>query len=247
MWAAENRQQTVIHMDAFSVECYQFYVHKNECMHIASIQAPMSIPLSNMYIIGVTGGICAGKSTVVRVLHDLGATVVDADKLGHKAYEPNTECFRKLVEHFGDSIVDENGEINRRALGSIVFSDPGQKAQLQNIVWPEIRKLIVSTLREFQSEGKAVVVLEAAVMIEAGWQDLVSCLWAINVNRDIALRRLVTRNGLSEEEGLKRIQGQLSNEERSEHADLVIDNSTGTVDDLERIVRAAYLSLPISS
>lgn len=198
-----------------------------------------------MYVIGVTGGICAGKSTLVRVLHDLGATIIDADKLGHKAYERNTRCYTDMVAYFGDRIIDENGDINRRELGSIVFSDPAQMERLQSFVWPEIRKLIESELRRLESEGQEVVVLEAAVMIEAGWQDLVSCLWVINVDREVALRRLMTRNNLNEEDARRRINAQLTNEERSVHANLVINNSAGSIDDLEQTVRAAYATLPI--
>lgn len=198
-----------------------------------------------MLVIGLTGGICAGKSTVARVLQDLGATVLDADKLGHKAYEPSTPCFKKLVAHFGSRIVNENGEVNRKVLGSIVFSEPKEMACLQSIVWPEIGEMLLAALQKFESEGITVVVLEAAVMIEAAWQNLVSCLWVVNVDKAVALQRLMVRNNLTEEEASKRVNSQLSNEERNIHADLVIDNSKDSIADLERVVRAAYGTLPL--
>eukprot|EP01032_Pedospumella_encystans_P008224 gene8224-9787_t len=178
-----------------------------------------------MLVLGVTGGICSGKSTVARILQENGATIIDADKLGHKTYERDTPCYTKLVEQFGDSVIDEQGEINRRVLGFIVFSSPEKMKELQNIVWPEIRHLIVSSLKELEAQDVKVVVLEAAVMIEAGWQDLVSTLWVISVNKDVALKRLMTRNSLSEADALSRINAQISNEERCGFANLVIDNS----------------------
>lgn len=200
-----------------------------------------------MFIIGITGGICAGKSSVSRILQELGVRILDADKLGHKAYEPNTECFRKLVEHFGEGIVDDHGEVDRKKLGSIVFSDQNEMKSLQSIVWPEIRRLIVENFDRMRLEGNQILALEAAVMIEAGWNDLVSCLWVITARRDVALARLMRRNNLTEEEAIKRIDAQISNEERCAVADLVIDNSKGSMEDLEKIVRSAYAQLPSSS
>lgn len=198
-----------------------------------------------MKVIGVTGGICSGKSTVTKALQNLGIHVLDADKLGHRAYEPGSECYRKLIEHFGAQIVAEDGQINRPVLGSIVFSEPAKMKDLQNIVWPEIRVLIAQSLHDLDRKGIDVVVLEAAVMIEAGWQDLVSTLWVINVDKDVALKRLMKRNGLSEVEALKRIDSQLSNEERVKRANLVLDNSSPekTVDEFEREVVQAFNSL----
>jgi len=197
-----------------------------------------------MLVLGVTGGICSGKSTVARILHENGATIIDADKLGHRTYERGTACYTKLIEHFGDSIVDEQGEINRRVLGTIVFSSPEKMKELQNIVWPEIRNLIVSGLEELKAQGVKVVVLEAAVMIEAGWQDLVSTLWVISVNKDVALKRLMTRNSLSEADALNRINAQIGNEERGSFANLVIDNSDDdSMQAFEDKVKSAYNSL----
>ena len=193
-----------------------------------------------MIIIGITGGICAGKSTVVRLLESLGASIIDADKLGHCAYVRGTTCYDKLVAHFGNKLVGENGEIDRRALGSIVFSDPSAMKDLQNIVWPEIRQAIIRRLDELACQEVKVVVLEAAVMIEAGWHDLVSSLWVVTVPRDVALQRLMVRNNLSEDEASKRINAQISNDERVVHADLVIENNTGSVSELEERVKAVY-------
>eukprot|EP01032_Pedospumella_encystans_P008312 gene8312-9884_t len=116
--------------------------------------------------------------------------------------------------------------------------------ELQNIVWPEIRHLIGSSLKELEAQDVKVVVLEAAAMIEAGWQDLVSTLWVISVNKDVALKRLMTRNSLSEADALSRINAQISNEERCGFANLVIDNSDDdSMQAFEDKVKSAYSTL----
>lgn len=200
--------------------------------------------LLGMFVIGITGGICSGKSTVTKILSSLGLQILDADKLGHKAYEPGSDCQRQLIEHFGECIVGKDGQVNRQILGSIVFSDTVKMKELQGIVWPEIRKLIAHNLGEFERDGVPVVILEAAVMIEAGWQDMVSTLWVINADRDIAMQRLMNRNGLSEEEARKRIESQLTNEQRGAYADSIFENSSPekTVEIFEKEIVEAYNS-----
>jgi phosphopantetheine adenylyltransferase/dephospho-CoA kinase len=180
-----------------------------------------------MHIIGLTGGICSGKSTVSEILESFGAKVIDADKLGHAAYQPNTSCYDKLVSHFGEGIISDDKTINRPVLGSIVFSDPSKMVDLQNIVWPEIRTMIVNKLSELKSQGVKSVVIEAAIMIEAKWQDLVNSLWVVTVSQDTALSRLKKRNGLSVEDALKRINSQMASSERVAFADVVINNDEG--------------------
>jgi phosphopantetheine adenylyltransferase/dephospho-CoA kinase len=192
-----------------------------------------------MYVVGITGGICSGKSTVTSVLQSLGAQVLDADKLGHQTYEQGTQCYAKLVENFGDRIIGEEGKINRAVLGGIVFSDQSKMEELTGIVWPEIRELIKKELGQLESAGVKVVALEAAVMIEAGWQDLVSNLWVVTVEREVAKARLMARNNLSEEEALKRIDSQITNEERTRLANVVIQNG-GDVEELKERVRTTY-------
>ncbi len=198
----------------------------------------------NCKIIGLTGGICSGKSTISHILESCGAVVLDADKLGHAAYLPDTSCYLKLVENFGNTIVSSDGNINRAALGAIVFSSPDKMKELQNIVWPEIRSMIESNLADRRAEGAKAVVIEAAIMIEAGWQDLVTSMWVVKVCEETAKKRLMRRNGLSEEDSLKRIHTQMSNEQRAQHADLVIDNDEGvSTEQLEELVRGKYRKL----
>jgi len=177
-------------------------------------------------VIGLTGGIASGKSTAARYLGSLGAPVIDADLLGHRAYEPGTGAFRQVVEAFGREVVGTDGRIDRKVLGGKVFGQPDALARLTGIVWPEIRRLAEQEIAAIRAERPdAIVVLEAAVLLEAGWEDAVDEVWVVVVERDIAVRRAMARDGTDESAIQKRIDAQLSNEERRRRADVVIDNS----------------------
>lgn len=185
-----------------------------------------------MIVIGLTGGIASGKSTISAALAARGATIVDADKVGHEAYTPGSEGWQAVVDAFGKRIVSDSGEIDRKALGAIVFGDPAQRERLQAIIWPVMKRMMARTLDEFRAEGRKVVVVEAAVLLEAGWQDLVDQIWVVTVPVAIAEERLIARNGLTREQAQARIAVQLSNEERTREATVVIDNS-GTLEQAE--------------
>jgi dephospho-CoA kinase len=178
-----------------------------------------------MIVIGLTGGIASGKSTISSALAERGATVFDADKVGHEVYRPNTEGWRRVVEAFGDRIVGEDGEIDRKALGAIVFGDPAQRERLQAIVWPVMKDMMAASLESLRPTGTAVAVLEAAVLIEANWLDLVDKVWVVTVPPEVAEARLIARNGLTSEQARARIDAQLTNAERERYATVVIDNS----------------------
>jgi phosphopantetheine adenylyltransferase/dephospho-CoA kinase len=186
-----------------------------------------------MIVIGITGGICCGKSTVISILAEkYGIKVIDADKLGHAAYVPGTSCCNALIANFGDEIKADDGGINRKALGGIVFSSSEKMKELQSIVWPEIRRMLEDSIRESREQGAKFIVIEAAVMLEAGWQDMMDEVWVVVVPPEQALERLVVRNSLSAEEAQKRIDAQMSNESRIAYATLVLEN-TGTKGNLE--------------
>lgn len=177
------------------------------------------------FLVGLVGGIAAGKSTATAWLSKRGAIVIDADKVGHQLYaDANSVCFKDLVGHFGKSIVNGDGTIDRRALGSIVFGSADQMKALQSIVWP----CIAIRLQELveQEDDASVVVVEAAILLEAGWDAVLPFDHLIGVHVDpvLALSRLMARNGLSEEEADKRIGSQMGNEERAARVDSIIDN-----------------------
>ncbi len=195
-----------------------------------------------MIVIGLTGGIASGKSTISQALSERGATVVDADKVGHDVYRPGTEGWQRVVDAFGREVVAENGEIDRRALGAIVFGDPAQRERLQGIVWPIMKEMMRRMIAECRERGDAVVVIEAAVLIEASWQDLVDQVWVVTVPEAVAEQRLIARNGLTQEQAQARIAAQLTNEERAAQAQVVIDNS-GSVADAQVRVAALWNEL----
>ncbi len=180
-----------------------------------------------MRVIGLTGGIASGKSTAARHLETRGALMIDADKLGHRAYEPDTDAFAKVVQAFGDDIVGDDGQINRRALGGKVFGNPDELDRLTGIVWPEIRKMALAEIDAARAEGKAkAIVLEAAVLLEAGWQDIVDEVWVVYAEREQAIARAMARDGLDEAAVSARIDAQMTNEQRIEQSDVAFENAT---------------------
>ena len=178
-----------------------------------------------MIVIGLTGGIAAGKSTISQELERLGAVVIDADKVGHEAYTPGSAGWHAVHDGFGDAVVAADGTIDRRALGAIVFGDPAQRDRLQALIWPVMKRMMAERLAALRSENVAVAAIEAAVLLEASWQDLTDTLWVVTVPPDVAVERLVARNGLTPEQARERLAAQLSNAERIRDADAVIDNS----------------------
>ena len=176
-------------------------------------------------VIGLTGGIGTGKSEAARYLVSLGAKLIDADVVGHEAYRPHAEAWRQVVEAFGDGILGQDNEIDRRALGAIVFADPEQLARLNGIMHPLMAGMVQERIDAFRDDGTDAVVVEAALLFEAGWNSLVQEVWVTDSPVDTVVGRLAQRNGMSEEEALRRISSQMSRDERLERADFVIDNS----------------------
>lgn len=176
--------------------------------------------------IGLTGGIASGKSTAGRYLAQLGAHVIDADALGHRVYEPGSPGFERVVAAFGDEVVASDGSIDRKALGARVFADPDRLKQLTDIVWPQILELAEAEMTAVSRRDRTrIIVLEAAVLFEAGWQKAVDEVWAVVVNPEVAVSRASARDGLSPQDVQRRIDAQMSDEERRARADVVIDNS----------------------
>lgn len=176
-----------------------------------------------MIVIGLTGGILSGKSTISQMLAEKGAVIIDADKIGHEAYKPHTKTWQELVDAFGESILKQNMEIDRKKLGEIVFNDPRALARLNEIVHPRMHTMMKEEIERLRGAGVGMVVLEAAVLIEANWTDLVDEVWVAVAPEEVAVKRLQNRGGLSEEQARARIRSQLSPEERARYADVIID------------------------
>jgi dephospho-CoA kinase len=202
--------------------------------------------MANGPIIGLTGGIGSGKSTVAAMLAELGAIVIDADKVGHEVYLPGTEGFRRVVEAFGRDVVGSDGTIDRRILGARVFGDPASLKRLNALVHPligdEIRKrLQVAVGSADQGGTRRPIVVEAAIMMEAGWR-FFDRIWVVIVTPETAVTRVVASRGLSRDDVERRIAAQMTNADRERIADLVIRND-GSLDALRAQVEAAWRAL----
>jgi dephospho-CoA kinase len=199
-----------------------------------------------MKVIGLTGGIGSGKSTVSRFLAELGAVIINADKVGHEAYKPDTEVWREVVAAFGEQILTPSGDIDRKKLGEIVFGNAEALARLNQIMHPRMYDMVKAQLEEHQRQGVDVVVLEAPLLIDAGWTSLVDEVWVTVASESTVLRRLKEQVGLSEQQVLARIHSQLSSEERVKHADVVINND-GDLDELRAKVDKLWQGLALDT
>jgi dephospho-CoA kinase len=178
-----------------------------------------------MIIIGLTGGILSGKSTVAEMLEQLGAVIIDADKLGHDCYKPHTAGWDKVISAFGRGILGLNDEIDRAKLSQIVFEDAEALQTLNDAMHPIIRKSVEERIKHFAEQGVDVMVIEAPVFLEAGWGDLADQIWVTTAPEEVAAKRFSKRTGFTEYEAKRRIRSQMSNEERIKYADRVIDTN----------------------
>ncbi len=181
-----------------------------------------------MKVIGLTGGIACGKSTVSGMLEDLGAAIIDADVIAREIMEKGTPVWQKIKEVFGDEYLLPDGEIDRKKLGELVFANPEALKKLNSITHPEIRREVVLRIDRLKSSGtyKAIVV-DAALLIEAGWCDMVDEVWLVVADRETQIERLMKRNGLTRQQALNRISSQMDQDIKMRYADRIIDNSHG--------------------
>ena len=198
-----------------------------------------------MKVIGLTGGIGSGKSTVSGFLKGLGAVVIDADRVGHEVFKPDTEAWREVVAAFGKEILAPDGDIDRRKLGKIVFDNYEALARLNQIMHPRIYALVKALIEEYRRQGIGVVVLEAPVLLEAGRPSLVDEVdevWVTVAPESTVLKRLKKKVGLSEPESLARIRSQLPPEEKIKQADVIIDTDC-SLDELKSRVKKLWQKL----
>jgi dephospho-CoA kinase len=194
-------------------------------------------------VIGLTGGIGTGKSVVARILEEQGAMILDADRVGHEVYLPGRPAHADIVAEFGREVLAEDGTIDRKKLGPIVFSAPDKLARLNSITHPRMKDMMRERLEEAERAGQEIVVLEAALLFDAGWDDLTNEVWVTVVEAETAARRASERSGIPVQQVLERIQkAQMANDERIRRSDLVIDTS-GTLDDTRRRALEAWEAL----
>ena len=192
-----------------------------------------------MLVIGLTGGIGSGKTTVSGFLEELGAEVIDADKVGHVTYLPDMPAWRDLIDTWGEDLLQPNREVDRKKLGAIVFSDPANLEKLNSIVHPRMRDIMNDRIEAFRGEGKQVVVVDAAILIEAKWTSLVDEVWVTAAPEDVVVQRVMARNGWDEEQVRSRMASQMPTEERQGYAQVVIDTNA-SLDEVRERVRAAF-------
>jgi dephospho-CoA kinase len=197
-------------------------------------------------VIGLTGGIASGKTAASGMLSDLGAAVIDADSMGHQAFRPDTEAWRLVVEEFGREILGHDGEIDRGRLADIVFNDSKRLERLNAIMHPRIREMVEQRIDALRGEGVEVVVVEAALLIEAGWTDLVDQVWVVGASERHVIDRLRAQKGFTEEQAMARIGAQMTASQRSGYADVTIENSSD-LDSLRRRVEDLWRELRSSS
>lgn len=188
-------------------------------------------------VVGLTGGICTGKSTVSRMLADLGATVIDSDAIAHEIQAPGQPTYARIVQAFGAGILDAAGRIDRRRLGALVFADPARRAALEAIMHPAIVAESDRRVRAALAAGAQLVVVDAALLVEVGRQRTFPRLIVVDASEAEQVRRLRARDGLSESEARQRLAAQMSLSEKRRHAHHVIDNSGNPSETAARVRR----------
>ena len=197
-----------------------------------------------MLIIGITGNFGTGKTTVSQMLAELGAVTISADELGHEFLQSGTQTHTEILAAFGKSILKPDGDIDRSKLGKLVFADAAALKKLNRIMHPRIYQVVRQKIaEEYQKSGVQVVVIEAALLIEAGWLPLLDQLWVTVAPEATIVKRLKSSRGLSEEQILTRLRTQMPQEEKVKRADVVIDTDC-SMDELRSKVTELWHSLP---
>jgi dephospho-CoA kinase len=190
-----------------------------------------------MFVIGLTGGIASGKSTVSKILAQAGAHVIDADKIAHEVVMPKQLAWEKIVSHFGMSALLENGQLDRAALGAKVFSNPAELKWLEELIHPIVREAIEKEIQIWNAEKNEIVVLDIPLLYEVGWDTLVDETWVVSVDITTQLNRLVQRDRLSLMQAQKRIDSQMPLIEKVKRADYVIDNMFDLTKTREQVLK----------
>ncbi|MCX6009306.1 MAG: dephospho-CoA kinase [Chloroflexi bacterium] len=195
-----------------------------------------------MLVIGLTGNFGTGKTSVSQMLAELGAVVIDADKLGHDLLQPDTETYREILAAFGKSILKPNGKIDRNKLGKLAFADAASLNRLNQIMHPKMYEFAKRKIEEYLKTDTKIVVLEAALLIEAGWTPLVDQVWITVAPEAIIVRRLKSGRELNEDQVLARLSTQMPSEEKAKQADVVIDTDC-SLDELRTRVTELWHNL----
>lgn len=178
-----------------------------------------------MKIIGLTGGIASGKSTVTKYLRQQGYTVVDCDKIAWELAEPDCSIWQVYFARYGSKVINPDKSLNRQAVADIVFRDKKELDAINSLVHPLIKDEMMSQVKTAVDEGKKVIFLDVPLLFEASYDKLVDEKWLVYVSRDTQLRRLMSRNDFSHDEAVRRIDSQMSLEEKKKLSDVIINNN----------------------
>lgn len=187
-------------------------------------------------IIGLTGNIACGKSEVSKMLHSLGAIIIDADKIARNLAKKDMPTWHKIKSCFGDEFLMPDGEIDRKKLGEAVFGNKALKEKLDSIMFLLIRREIEKEIVAYKEEpGRSIIVIDGALLLEAGWDDLADEVWLVKIDADIQLMRLMARDGFTRIQAQQRIDSQMSQDLKLTAADKVIDNSRSLSETEEQV------------
>jgi dephospho-CoA kinase len=193
-------------------------------------------------VVGLTGGIAAGKSTVAAMFAARGAAIVDADRIAHALQAPGQPCYRQMVLAFGAGILDDSGCIDRQRLGALVFADASARSRLESILHPAIREACQVEIQEAGAAGRAVCLVDAALLLETGQRARFAKIVLVAAPAEVQVARLVRGRGLSEAEAWQRIRAQWTTEAKAACADFIIDNG-GDLGATEAQVAKVYTAL----
>lgn len=198
-----------------------------------------------MLLVALTGGITTGKSVVADIFEELGCYVHRADKIAHHLMEPEKPAWKKIVAHFGEKILNEDKTINRKKLGTIVFSDKKERMFLNKLLHPFVIEKKKEKVDRLQTEGRyKIFVSEAALTLEAGFASFFDKIVVVYCQKEIQIKRLMERDQISREEAMKKIEAQMPPQEKLKLADYVIDSSGSlqkTVEQTERVFRSLMI------
>lgn len=197
-----------------------------------------------MKIIGLTGGIATGKSQVSSILSELGAMVIDADIVAREVVQKGLPAWQQLKDTFGEEYFLSNGELNRRKLGQLVFSHPDELDKLNSITHPAIKAKIEERINDLKVQGyNGIVVVDAALLLEAGWETMVDQVWVVDAPIEKRIERLMNRDNLTRDQALSRINSQMSQQERIAKADKIIYNNSNIDSLKEQVLRIWHETL----
>jgi len=187
-------------------------------------------------VIGLTGGIASGKTTVATILQELGAAVLDADEVAKKIVQKGKPAYKEIIKTFGRKVLTSDGDLNRKLLGKIVFNDEEKRKKLESIIHPRVKEYFLEEIQRIkEKDPQKIIVLDVPLLLESGMETLVDEVWVVAVSEELQIKRIELRDRIGRQEALKRIKAQMPLKEKLKYADRII-NAEGTLEDTKRQV-----------